>query len=79
MILIKRYSNRKLYNTAEKEYINLQDIGSLIQSGVEVQVIENTTGEDITAFTLSTSFSRLGHRPSPPGPVTSMIVPVAVK
>ena len=53
MILIKRYSNRKLYNTADKEYINLQDIGSLIQSGVEVQVIENTTGEDITAFTLS--------------------------
>jgi polyhydroxyalkanoate synthesis repressor PhaR len=53
MILIKRYPNRKLYNTVEKEYINLQDIGTLVQSGVEVQVVENATGEDITAFTLT--------------------------
>jgi polyhydroxyalkanoate synthesis repressor PhaR len=53
MVEIKRYSNRKLYNTDTKRYITLDEIAALIRSGDEVKVIDNQTGEDITALTLT--------------------------
>lgn len=53
MRTIKRYSNRKLYDTAEKRYITLEGIAELIRGGQDVEVIENDTGEDLTAVTLS--------------------------
>ena len=52
-ILIKRYANRKLYNTATSRYITLKGIAELIEAGDEVRVIDNETGEDITSVTLS--------------------------
>ncbi len=51
--LIKRYANRKLYNTATSRYITLKGIAELIEVGDEVRVIDNETGEDITSVTLS--------------------------
>lgn len=51
--LIKRYSNRKLYNTETSRYITLKGISELIDQGVSVQVIDNETGEDITSVALS--------------------------
>jgi polyhydroxyalkanoate synthesis repressor PhaR len=53
MYLIKRYPNRKLYNTEAKKYITLDGIADLIRAGNEVQVIDNATGEDLTALTLT--------------------------
>ena len=53
VILIKRYANRKLYNTATSRYITLKGIAELIEAGDEVRVIDNETGEDITSVTLS--------------------------
>jgi len=53
MPVIKRYSNRKLYDTDAKQYITLEGIAELIQQGEEVQVIDNATGEDLTAVTLT--------------------------
>ncbi len=53
MRVIKRYPNRKLYDTEEKQYITLEGIADLIRDGVEVQVIDNASGEDLTAVTLS--------------------------
>ena len=53
MPLIKRYSNRKLYDTQKNRYINLEAIAQIIRSGDEVQVVDNTTGEDLTAVTLA--------------------------
>lgn len=53
MPVIKRYTNRKLYNTETKQYITLDEIADLIRRGEEVQVIDNATGEDLTALTLS--------------------------
>jgi polyhydroxyalkanoate synthesis repressor PhaR len=53
MILIKRYSNRKLYDTHQKKYIALSDVQQMIQSGLEIQVINNDTGDDITSQTLA--------------------------
>ena len=53
VVLIKRYANRKLYNTATSRYITLKGIADLIEAGDEVRVVDNETGEDITSVTLS--------------------------
>ena len=52
-VLIKRYANRKLYNTETSRYITLRGIAELIEQGVDVRVIDNESGEDITSVTLS--------------------------
>jgi polyhydroxyalkanoate synthesis repressor PhaR len=52
-ILIKRYANRKLYNTQTSRYITLKGIAELVDDGKEVRVIDNETGEDITSVALS--------------------------
>ncbi len=52
-ILIKRYANRKLYNTQTSRYITLKGIAELIESDEEVRVIDNESGEDITSVALS--------------------------
>ena len=51
--LIKRYANRKLYNTATSRYITLKGVGELLDRGDEVRVVDNETGEDITQIALS--------------------------
>ncbi len=53
MQIIKKYANRKLYHTNRKQYITLDGIALLIQGGDRVQVIDNETGEDITAQILA--------------------------
>jgi len=52
-VLIKRYANRKLYNTKTSRYITLKGIAELIDAGEDVRVIDNETGEDITSVALS--------------------------
>jgi polyhydroxyalkanoate synthesis repressor PhaR len=53
MPVIKRYPNRKLYDTEAKQYITLEEIAGLIRRGSEVRVVDNATGEDLTALTLT--------------------------
>jgi polyhydroxyalkanoate synthesis repressor PhaR len=53
MLVIKRYPNRKLYNTEAKQYITLEGISDLIREGEEIQVLDHSTGEDLTALTLT--------------------------
>jgi polyhydroxyalkanoate synthesis repressor PhaR len=53
MSVIKRYPNRKLYDTAAKQYITLEGIARLIRQGQEVRVVDHATGEDLTAVTLT--------------------------
>ena len=53
MLLIKRYPNRKLYDTETKGYITLEQIAELIRGGQEIEVIDNVTGEDLTAVVLT--------------------------
>lgn len=50
---IKKYANRKLYDTVQKRYISLDGLADLIQSGEEVVIEENETGEDITISVLT--------------------------
>lgn len=52
-VLIKRYPNRKLYNTEAKRYITLDGISQLIREGHDVEVRDHQTGEDLTGVTLS--------------------------
>lgn len=52
-ILIKKYPNRRLYNTAESTYITLKEVAELIKSGHRIEVQEATTGEDMTALILT--------------------------
>ncbi len=53
MRLIKRYPNRKLYDTEAKQYITLAGIAGLIRQGAEVQVVDHATDEDLTALVLT--------------------------
>lgn len=53
MPLIKRYPNRKLYDTEAKQYITLEQIADMIRAGDDVQVIDYESGEDLTTLTLS--------------------------
>jgi polyhydroxyalkanoate synthesis repressor PhaR len=51
--IIKRYTNRKLYDTVESRYVTLDEIASMIRAGAEVKVIDNRTREDLTSITLA--------------------------
>jgi polyhydroxyalkanoate synthesis repressor PhaR len=48
--LIKRYGNRKLYDTQASAYITLDAIANLVRGGHDVRVIDNDSGEDLTAM-----------------------------
>ncbi|MEX2453148.1 MAG: polyhydroxyalkanoate synthesis repressor PhaR [Rhodospirillaceae bacterium] len=52
-ITIKKYANRRLYNTAESTYVTLDDLATMIQSGVEFTVFDAKSGEDITRSVLT--------------------------
>lgn len=52
MTVIKRYSNRKLYDTAAAEYVTIEQLGERIHSGEDISVIDHATGADLTAVTL---------------------------
>lgn len=51
--IIKRYQNRKLYDTQQSCYVTLDDIAKMIRADEEVTVVDNKTKRDITASTLS--------------------------
>jgi polyhydroxyalkanoate synthesis repressor PhaR len=48
--VIKRYGNRKLYDTSESRYVTLEEIARYVRANEEVKVVENETGEDLTAL-----------------------------
>ena len=52
MPVVKRYSNRKLYDTESKRYVTLDDLADFIRRGEEVRVVDHVTGEDLTSVTL---------------------------
>ncbi len=51
--VIKRYSNRKLYDTKDSRYVTLLQIAEMVRGGEEVQIIDNTSKEDLTEVTLA--------------------------
>jgi polyhydroxyalkanoate synthesis repressor PhaR len=51
--IIKRYSNRKLYDTKDSRYVTLLQIAEMVRAGEEVQIIDNNTKDDLTEITLA--------------------------
>lgn len=52
-IVIKRYANRKLYNTRTSRYVTLDDLEKMIRAGKEIEVVDAATGEDVTPIVLT--------------------------
>lgn len=53
VILIKKYGNRRLYDTAGSRYVNLDDLAAHIRAGREVRVVDAKTGQDLTRVILT--------------------------
>ncbi|HYR55888.1 MAG TPA: polyhydroxyalkanoate synthesis regulator DNA-binding domain-containing protein [Myxococcaceae bacterium] len=51
--LIKRYTNRKLYDTVESRYVTLDEIAEMIKQGLEVRIVDNRSKDDLTSVTLA--------------------------
>ena len=51
--VIKRYANRKLYDTVESRYVTLDEIAEMVKGGTEVRIVDNKTKEDLTSITLA--------------------------
>lgn len=52
-VVIKKYENRRLYDTTNSRYVNLEEVAQLLQQGNDVQVVDATTNEDITRLILT--------------------------
>ena len=52
-IVIKKYANRRLYDTSASRYVNLEDIAGMVRNGNDVQVVDAATGDDVTRVTLT--------------------------
>jgi len=52
-LMLKKYSNRRLYDTRNSRYVTLEDVAGMIRSGEEVKIHDADTKEDVTAFILT--------------------------
>ncbi len=75
MITIKKYSNRRLYDTDQSRYITLEELAERIRTGADVQVIDASSGRDLTQATLVQIVleSRGAARLLPPSLLVAMI------
>ena len=51
--VIKRYANRKLYDTEDSRYVTLDEIAALVKADEDVRIVDNRSGEDLTEVTLA--------------------------
>lgn len=52
-VLLKKYANRRLYDTEKSSYVTLEQVADVIREGRQVEVVDAKTGEDVTAFILT--------------------------
>jgi len=52
-IVIKKYENRRLYDSTNSRYVNLDEVAQMVQEGREVQVLDASTGDDLTRLVLT--------------------------
>jgi len=52
-VLIKKYENRRLYDTTNSRYVNLHELAQMLQRGEDVKAVDAATGEDITRLILT--------------------------
>lgn len=70
--VIKRYQNRKLYDTDASCYVTLDEIAEMIQQGEEVTVVDNRNQKDITAATLTQIIFEKQKRSDTPVPIATL-------
>jgi polyhydroxyalkanoate synthesis repressor PhaR len=70
--IIKRYQNRKLYDTDASCYVTLDEIAEMIQQGEEVSVVDNRNQKDITAATLTQIIFEKQKRSDTPIPIATL-------
>lgn len=70
--IIKRYQNRKLYDTDASCYVTLDEIAEMIQQGEEVTVVDNRNQKDITAATLTQIIFEKQKRSDMPVPISTL-------
>lgn len=70
--IIKRYQNRKLYDTDASCYVTLDEIAEMIQQGEEVAVVDNRNQKDITASTLTQIIFEKQKRSETPVPISTL-------
>ena len=63
--LIKKYGNRRLYDTAGSRYVNLDNLAAMVRAGREVRVLDAKTGRDLTRVTLTQIITKM-RKASPP-------------
>jgi len=51
-LIIKRYGNRRLYNTETKSYVNYEDLSKIVRDGSDIKVVDSKTQEDVTKAVL---------------------------
>jgi polyhydroxyalkanoate synthesis repressor PhaR len=67
-LVIKKYGNRRLYDTSESKYIVMDELAAYIRGGVDVRVVDASTNEDLTQATLTQILLETGggkHLPAP--------------
>lgn len=52
-VVIRKYPNRRLYDTSGGRYVNIDDVAALVRQGTDVQVVDAKTGEDLTRVVLT--------------------------
>ena len=52
-VIIRKYPNRRLYDTSSRRYVNLSDLAEMVRQGVEIQVVDARSGEDVTRVVLT--------------------------
>jgi polyhydroxyalkanoate synthesis repressor PhaR len=60
--LIKRYGSRKLYDTENSSYVSLEELAGWIREGQQLQVVDNKSGDDVTATILTQIISEEGRK-----------------
>lgn len=75
-LILKKYSNRRLYDTRKSCYVTLEDVAGMIRSGEEVQIQDAGTKEDVTAFILTQIVLEVAKRKNSllPVPVLHLII-----
>jgi polyhydroxyalkanoate synthesis repressor PhaR len=53
MRIIRRHSNRKLYDTKQSQYVTLAQVAAIVRAGDHIQVLHRNTGDDLTTATLA--------------------------
>jgi polyhydroxyalkanoate synthesis repressor PhaR len=52
-VVVKKYENRRLYDTTNSRYVNLEDVAAMVRQGIDVEVLDAKTGEDLTRLILT--------------------------